>query len=225
MPAVSQGDAAAEDHAPGEPADQLSDAERAFIYRWFAALFAREPSVEMLSVYRSDEGRTLLDELGRREALAPIVEQIRDQIAPSEDLAAKAMDLAGAFSRLFLGVAGRRSAPPYESAYVSDTGRLFQEPTARAAELLQDLDLRVPEGFPEPPDHLAVLLSIMAELADRSEAQGESISRQQSFLDERLMTWVGDFRDDCVKADRSGFYAAAAESLVAFLSEDARHLV
>ncbi len=224
MPAVNQGDAPTKDHAPSGPEDLLSDAERAFIYRWFAALFAREPSVEMLSAYRSDEGRALLNELGRWDTLAPVVVQIRRQTAPSEDLATRAMDLAGAFSRLFLGVAGRRSAPPYESAYVSDTGRLFQEPSARAAEFLQDLDLKVPDGFPEPPDHLAVQLSIMAELADRSEATDESISRQQWFLDQSLMSWVGDFRDDCVKADRSGFYAAAAESLAAFLHEDARHL-
>ncbi len=208
----------------------LSHAERAFVYRWLAGIFAREPSLDALETYRSGEGAALLSQLGREPTLAALAHDLVTRTAGEESLQPVVRELAGAFARLFLSVGGRRSAPPYESAYTNERGLLFQEAVDRVGESLSELGLTLPPGFPEPPDHIAVQLSVMAELANRCDglAAGDElealVQKQRSFLETRLMPWVPRFADDCIAFDRSGFYAAAAESLVAFLSSDGPRL-
>ena len=201
------------------PADPTALA-RAEVYLWLAGLFARELSDEALAAYRGAEGHALLERLGARSALAPAVARLRAlaERGAAAEPAAKA--LAGDFARLFLGAGGRHGVPPYESAYGSERGLLFQEPTTQTAAVIRELDLRVADGFPEPPDHLAVQLSVMAELARREDAA----ARQLWFLESRLLSWIEAFRDDCAATDRAGFYATAAASLAAFALDDAQRL-
>ena len=206
--------------------EQLSDDERAFVYRWLAGVFARELSVEALAAYRTEEGVALLQHLEGQPALAGLARQLAMRTAGEGALGPVAGELAGAFARLFLSAGGRRSAPPYESAYTSERGLLFQDATDHMAKRLTELALTLPRDFPEPPDHIAVQLSVMAELASRGaergadQAQEELIRMQQSFAETRLIPWAPRFRDDCVAYDRSGFYTAAADSLVAFVMHD-----
>ena len=213
--------------ARGGPAEaQLSDDERAFVYRWLAGVFARELPVYALAAYRTEEGAALLHQLESLPGLAVLARELSTRTAGEGPLDPVASELAGAFARLFLSAGGRRSAPPYESAYTSERGLLFQEAVDRMGESLADLTLSLPRDFPEPSDHIAVQLSVMAELAARCEglAVGEErealVLKQRSFLEARLMPWVPRFRDDCVAFDRSGFYAAAACSLVEFVTSD-----
>ena len=208
----------------------LSHAERAFVYRWLAGVFAREPSLDALETYRSEEGAALLSQLGSEPTLAVLAGELATRTAGEESLQPAVRELAGAFSRLFLSVGGRRSAPPYESAYTSERGLLFQEAVDRVGESLSELGLTLPPGFPEPPDHIAVQLSVMAEMVNRCDglAAGDELEallrKQHSFLETRLMPWVPRFADDCIAFDRTGFYAAAAESLAAFVSSDEARL-
>ena len=210
--------------------DPPSHLERARIYQWLGGVFARELALEALAAYRSTDGMILLDGFGSHAALAPLVAELRTLALAHESPETAATDLAGAFSRLFLGVGGRHSAPPYESAYTSERGLLFQEASGHSAAQLLNLGLHVSQSFSEPPDHLAVQLEIMAELARRAEeSQGAAetaryADRQLAFLEDRLLPWIGAFRDDCVASDRSGFYATAATCLVDFVREDAKRL-
>ena len=210
--------------------EHLSDEERAFVYRWLAGLFARELSLEALTTYRTQDGAALLRQLERLPALAGLVRELSSRTEGEGSLGPVAGELAGAFARLFLSVGGRRSAPPYESAYTSERGLLFQEAVDHMGESLADLALGVPRDFPEPPDHIAVQLSVMAELAGRCEglAVGEELEtlvrKQRSFLEARLIPWVPRFRDDCAAFDRSGFYATVAGALVEFVTSDAAWL-
>ena len=214
---------AATDARPA-PSGDLDHAERCLIYRWLAGVFAREPTAEALAQYRTDEGRVLLASLARHAALAPLAGAIERRVEGDEALDGIALDLAGAYAQLFHGVAGRRSVPPYESAYTSDRGLLFQEPTQAAEAVLAELDVGVDSGFREPADHIAVLLAIMAEMSARAVAeQAEEpawTDRQRAFLGTRLAPWTAAFRDDCATADRTGFYAAAAESVAGFVQSD-----
>lgn len=208
----------------------VPDEERGCIYQWFAGLFARELSAEALRSYRDDAGQVLLGRLGSHSLLAPLAGTIGGLIADPKAIEAKAMDLAGAFAWLFLGVGGRRSAPPYESYYTSKRGLLFQEASARTAVVLAELDLHVDTAFPEPPDHIAVQLSVMAALVQRGSQAADAAQRQRcraaqtTFLENRLLPWVGAFRDDCKAADRSRFYATAAACLADFLVADAHRI-
>ena len=207
-----------------------SERERAQAYRWLSGIFAREISVEALMAYRAPGGIALLDGFGAHPSLAPLATTLRGFALDHENPETVAKDLAGAFARLFLGVGGRRSAPPYESAYTSERGLLFQEASGHSAAQLMNLGLQVSGSFSEPPDHLAVQLEIVAELARRREesdgtADAEKYAdRQLAFLENRLLPWIRAFRDDCATFDRSGFYATAAGCLVAYVTADAERL-
>lgn len=199
----------------------LSAAERALVYRWLSSFFASEPTVETLDVYRSSEGGSLLLGLSGIAPLAPAVEAIRARVSGTSQAGMEtlARDLSAAFSRLFLGVRGRRTAPPYKSFYVSDTGRLLQEPAARMQRELQRLGVRLTSNFSEPPDHIAVQLAVMAALANTADE-----SEQAHFLDHQLRDWVGAFRDQCIVADEANFYTAMAHAMVDFIDADAAQL-
>lgn len=203
--------------APMLAVSELSAGERAMVYRWLAGLFAREQTVEGLRRYRSAEGRALLGALGEIAPLAPAAATVGQRVSEiSEDeLPKRALDLAGAYARLFLGVGGRRSAPPYQSFYTGPEGRVMQEPAALMQRELRQRNRRLAAEFPEPPDHLAVQLSVLAELVETAPA-----AEQAAFLDARLLDWIGAFAARCAAADGTGFYAAAARALADFASAD-----
>lgn len=199
----------------------LTAAERADVYRWFSGLFALEPTPETLSFYGSAEGEALLEGLGGVAELEPAVDAIRARISGATEpkLEAIALDLAAEFARLFLGAGGRRSAPPHQSFYASAEGRLMQHTAAQMQEELRLLDVRLADGFFDLPDHIAVQLAVMAELAQTAET-----AKQVDYLERRLLDWIGEFRDRCVAAAPSGFYAAATRALVAFIHADVARL-
>ncbi len=199
----------------------LRAAERAGIYRWLSGIFAREPTVDALRIYGSVDGRALLDELGDIPALAPAAEAMHALVSDSTDAGLKttALDLSGEFARLFLGVGGRRSAPPYQSFYVGAEGRLMQHTVSTMQIELKQLGARLAEGFPDLPDHIAVQLAVMGELV-----QTAGPVKQADYLKHRLLNWTDEFRDRCAAACPSGFYAAAASALVDFVRTDAASL-
>lgn len=217
MPAMwPTGDmAVAEDGAgpiTGQPTE--TGAARVAAYRWLSALFARPPDAAALAVYAGADGAALLDALAADPALAPAAEKLRAR-SREADLRAAALTLAGAFERLFSGVGGRRTASPYASVHTSERGLTHQEAMAEAQRDLDGLGLHV-AGLAEPPDHVAVLLAAMAELAERGAPEPE----QAAFLERHLLRWTGGLRDDCRAFDRDGFYAAAAAATDDFIRAD-----
>jgi TorA maturation chaperone TorD len=196
-----------------------SAAERAAAYRWLSGLFARPPDAAALAVYAGPGGAALLDALAADPALAPAAEALRAR-ARAPDRAAAALRLAGAFEWLFSGQAGPRTASPYASVHTSPRGLTHQQAMADAARDLAALDLHV-DGLAEPPDHIAVLLAAMGEIA----ARGEPAAVQADFLDRHLIRWIGGFRDDCRAFDRDGFHAAVAAAADDFIRADRQRLM
>ncbi|CAH2603150.1 Molecular chaperone TorD family protein [Rhodovastum atsumiense] len=120
--------------------------------------------------------------------------------------------LARCHARLFDGVAGRNTIPPYESAWTGEGGRLFQAPTEEMAAVLRRLDLAVSAECGEPPDHLGIELFALAAALRQGDAG------MAADLQRRLATWVPAFAGQVQAADPDGFHAAACTLLAAFLS-------
>lgn len=206
----------------GESVSQdLTAAERSVIYRWLSSIFAREPSLVVLEAYDTADGQALLGGLGEIEPLAPLVDALRARTSgkSSNALNSVVLDLAGEFALLFLGVGGRRSVPPYQSFYVSAQARVMQNSAAQMQSELRGLNARLAEDFRELPDHIAVQLAAMVELTGTTPLQ-----RQVEFIESRLINWIGDFRDRCIAAKPTGFYAIAASAMVGFVSADLSNL-
>jgi len=202
--------------------------DRPMAYRWLAGLYSTEITQEMLKTYADNEGQILLNVLSAEPVLEPVVSAIREAAEEPDRYQSLSFDLATSFSYLFLGVGGRYSAPPYQSAYVSKRGTLFQVSAEEMNNILRKLDMSVVSELKEPPDHIAIQLSVMAELADRSvnASSGDRIvgpdliEQQTTFLDGHLLGWTPMFRDDCILNDKSKFYATLSKATVRFLEKD-----
>jgi TorA-specific chaperone len=186
-------------------------ATAAYICAAFADFFAAPLEATDIAALRQD---------GRLGGLAPVCDcpagqRARDVLAGLPDATAATSELNAAFCCLFLGAGGPHgNAPPYESAW-SGNGRLFQEPTADMAALLATHGLGVAEGCCESPDHLAIELALLAALLTGLEPVAAAA------LLTRLLGWVPRFATRCADCDTTGFYAALAALLHAFLLDQA----
>lgn len=207
--------------ADRQTADRFEDLirapERAAAYRWLAGIFARELSRQALAVYRTEDGRALLDAFGVLPGLAPLSHTLsRLTNAPTDRVArATALDLAGEFARLFHGVAGRYQASPCASFYRDPNGRMMQAEAGAMQQQLAALGFKLAESMREPPDHVAVQLAVMAQLVDNA-----PVSVQVVFLERNLTSWLGEFSMRCTHAPRAEFYPVAARSAADFCAAD-----
>jgi TorA-specific chaperone len=186
----------------------------ASIAEWLAGIFAAPPTTDTIVSYREGIGATLFEALAEEPGCAAGAQRMQSALNAEMSPAAVARRLAAAFTQLFDGVGGAKTVSPYESAYVSASGRLFQAATGNMEELLRQSDLSTDDAFREPPDHLSIELALLA-WSIRHDADRQA---QAALLDDHLLVWVSAFADRCRQYDRSGFYAGTAQVLTAFLT-------
>jgi TorA-specific chaperone len=178
---------------------------RAAVLELIARLFAAPPTAAVVAALRRVASGAVLAELPDdgtvHDGLAPLLAAL----AEPEDDATLALELERSFGVLFLGLAGPRTVPPYESAWRGN-GRLFQQPVADMNALLAELDIRA-ELAGEPADHVAIETGLLAQLV--ADAHPE-----RAALADRLAAWLPGFQDALVVTDPTGFYAGAATALL-----------
>ena len=126
-------------------------------------------------------------------------------------------DLAMDYASLFLGI-GQRTISPCESVYRSAAGLLFQAAQLEVRKAYEKIGMAKSDQFPEPDDHLALELTFMAELCNRTQDAIERdrewacyyLGLQREFLEMHLLPWVPDFSQDLMDAARTSFYRAMA---------------
>ena len=198
----------------------LEAADRAQIYRWLAGLFAKELSVDMLEVYADQGGQAFMERLQKEAALAPLVAELQEIVADKENYSTRVLELAVVYANVFLGVAGEKSALPYESAYFGKKGLLYQQPTSEMLAIIQKLGLSQDGELKEPPDHISVELNVMAELVMKE----DTVQQQIEFIDQHLLNWLPALRDDCNACEADNFYAKACQATVALIEKERAEL-
>lgn len=224
----------------------LHNQRRAELYRWFAGLFADHLDPVLLRAYRRGAGRRVLDNLKTRPDLAEgadLMEQALDVPRADADLSRA---LAADFRSLF---ESGRASPRASSWRAPEEGGAAAEggvPTrrhdmlARMGDLLRHSGLGLRPGLPGAPDHLAVQLEVLADMADRGlsawrkagepdapaavPALAAAWREQLAFLDEDLLAWLPAFRDACRGHDPAGFYGGAATLVTAYCRRDRAYL-
>ncbi|SDJ23074.1 TorD/DmsD family molecular chaperone [Aliiruegeria lutimaris] len=200
--------------------DDSNETLEADLFRDFAVFFGAPLELEDIAALRREQSLSALSFLEKdarfRDDLAQALSAL---LEPPTDAEAQAK-LNRAYFLLFLGVAGGKGAPPFESAY-RGTGRLFQEPVAEMAALLESTGLKPAEGFVEPPDHLTIELSLLEQFL-RLDATITGIDAELAIsnLRARLRSWVPAFARACAENDTTGFYAALARAMTTLLAED-----
>ena len=117
---------------------------------------------------------------------------------------------------LFVGV-GRGEILPYASFY--QTGFLHGRPLAQLRELLRRVGVERAESLTEPEDHAAVLLEIMAGLANGS--IGAPTGTERELFENHLAPWIGRLFKDLEQSKAADFYACVGALGTVFISIEA----
>jgi len=186
---------------------------------WLAGLFCAPPAPDDIARWQSTEGAALLDAIGAELACGPAIARMRAVLCADAAPASLALDLSAAYARLFTGCDASGTVSPYESHYTG-TGRLFDQAMADMGALLHRCGLAIVKDCPEPPDHVAIELALLAALLRDGDVDGVR------HIHARLAGWLPAFVDACIARDPHGFYGGAAAVLVAWLDAlpDAIHL-
>jgi TorA-specific chaperone len=195
------------------------------LYQWFSSVLAKEQDK---TSWEANTSEAFLEALAARaeqhglEAEAgPLAEYLQGR--QGEDAAETLMSLAVDYAQLFIGP-GPGKAPPYESIYTSEEGRLYGDAYASLIETLHEEGIGVADDFSAPADHAAVELAVVAHLIERA-AEGESDdgtidATQAEFLETHLLNWMPRWCQDVTKHAETEFYRGVGRMLAAFLERE-----
>ncbi|GIU06753.1 molecular chaperone TorD [Shewanella morhuae] len=188
---------------------------RALVYQLLSSLFAREIDEKRLKELTSEAAQQFWNQLGSDTQLSPSVDKICSRLNEIQDNEAL-LELAADYCGIFL-VGTKHSASPYASLYLNteDEPLLFGQQHQQMSEFLHQSKLQVQSHFPEPADHLAVMLAYMAHLCCHSDD-----STQLRFLETCINSWLTTFTAQLIKCDKNGFYSAVAILTLEWVKQD-----
>lgn len=197
--------------------------------RWLATLFGGEISAEVLEQYRRGDASPMLAMLAGEYGLAEEVQRLESSLAGLVMFPMPHLELAADFAELFL-VDALSGAAPYASLHGGEARVFHGEPAARMEQRLGEAGFAVTRDFPEPPDHLAVMLEYLAyrcealaTLAESERAAGCQAIRH--YLEEELCNWLPAFAARCRRVSTaSDFYPALAALTAAYSRQLARNV-
>lgn len=188
--------------------DNAINRARGMVYQLLSSLFAREVDHQLLHELTGERAQGFLAQLASEQAFKSDVETLVSVL--NELKSDKALlELAADYCGLFL-VGTKHSASPYASLYLDDaqTGTddeptLFGEQHQLMLQFLKQSQLQVQNSFPEPADHLAVILAYAAHLCNSSDE-----TAQLEFIESYLNNWIGNFAAKVIQCDSGQFYSA-----------------
>ncbi|WP_442918990.1 TorD/DmsD family molecular chaperone [Methylobacterium sp. WSM2598] len=166
------------------------DVLRARLYGGLAAILGQAPDAGLIEALRGVSGNDT--PLGQAHAALA-------DAAAEADLRAVERD----YFELFIGV-GRGKILPYASYYL--TGFLNERPLARLREDLARLGIERDPRVSEPEDHIAILLEVMAALAERR--FGAESPSEQLFFERHLKPWARRLFEDIETEAATPLYRA-----------------
>ncbi len=212
---------------------------RAMVYSFLSSLFAKEVSAEQVAQLNSTQGQNFLASLAQEQSLAPHINIIRKKVEQLSD-ETLILELAADFCGLFL-MDGKTCVSPYAGQYLINQGNnnqgnisqgnisqgnisqsktqgkkdklpLFGELHQLMTEFLTNSNMQIHKDFPEPADHIAVILAYLAHISLTA-----STESQLSFIEHYLMPWFDAFSLQVIKHDPDCFYSAVTELTLAWL--------
>lgn len=109
--------------------------------------------------------------------------------------------------RLFVNAVPEVPCPPYASWYLE--GQLVGHAATRLRRLYRRCGIDVRE---EAPDHIAVQLAFAAAMMESTAVSAGAYAIEPELILSGLREWTPRFFEDVRQADRTGFYAAAANA-------------
>ncbi|WP_076412739.1 molecular chaperone TorD [Shewanella sp. UCD-KL12] len=201
---------------------------RGMVYRLLSSLFAKEIDHQLLHELTSEQAKAFWAQLASEpafkqdvDALTHVLENLKSDRA--------LMELAADYCGLFL-VGTKHSASPYASLYLNaedssgksskdDEPTLFGEQHQQMVHFLKQSQLQVQSSFPEPADHIAVILAYVEHLCKTAKD-----TEQVEFIESYLVTWLGNFAAKVTQCDSGEFYCALARLTQSWVEADLKGL-
>jgi TorA maturation chaperone TorD len=170
-----------------------TERSRAALYGLLARFLAAPPDQGLLALVAGLQGDgtaigTALGELAAKARSADVA-HVREE-----------------YHALFIGL-GRGELLPYASWYL--TGFLYERPLAELRDELARLGVTRAEGNPEPEDHIASVLEVMAGLVAGRFGDG-SLAGQKAFFERHIDPWGLRFFADLERAASADLYRPVA---------------
>jgi TorA-specific chaperone len=193
---------------------------RATVYNFLSSLFAKEVTSDVVTQLTSAQGQDFLNSLALEPVFSDYINDINTELAKLNSETAL-LELAADFCGLFL-VDGRTSVSPYAGQYLNaelknehsqesgnkrkmERTQLFGELHQHMTAFLTYNQLQVHSKFPEPGDHIAVILAYTAHLCTTAKPE-----EQLNFIKHYLTSWIADFTQQINKHDHNLFYRTVA---------------
>ncbi|MBB1270577.1 molecular chaperone TorD [Shewanella sp. SR44-3] len=196
---------------------------RAMVYTLLSSLFAKELDHQQVAELTSTQGQDFLTQLARDPQFQHDIASL-NIILSSLTTEHQRLSLAADYCGLFL-VGTKHSANPYASLYLTDNSAkdaeilLFGEHHQTMQGYLKQSQLSIQSQFPEPADHLAVILAYVAEGATKRDDNSQLI-----FINQYLNAWLPRFADKVASIDHGGFYTALAHLTQTWVASDCEGL-
>lgn len=176
---------------------------RRALYVLFARLLSGAPDAQLYRKLRDGGLRNL--------AAAQGIDLTSDLLDDEDDQAA-ASELGVEWSRLDQDV----------SLCASDYPSGASDPIAALGAFLREHRLQLGRGVDLPPDHLAVALGVMGELAGQADARTDpdSVARARAFFLRHLQPWSQRALSELAARAERRFYRGVAAMLSAFLESE-----
>lgn len=140
-------------------------------------------------------------------------------------------ELAIDFTCCFLGANAfeGRYAVPYESVFRGETGLMMQEPRNEVYRTYKKAAIKLREGIDLPEDHLSFEFEFLAILCDRAaeqlnagdiESAIKTLSAQQTFIEDHIVSWFGDLAELAGKMLKTRFYRGVLKITEGYLKVD-----
>ncbi|PKH02235.1 molecular chaperone TorD [Psychromonas sp. MB-3u-54] len=206
--------------------DTAMNQGRSMVYKLLSSLFAKELDHQLLKELTASQAQAFLAQLASDPlfiqdiaTLNSVLNSTLNNVNTDHAL----LELAADYCGLFL-VGTKHSASPYASLYLKENAPnkdvlLFGEQHQQMQTYLQQSQLTVQSEFPEPADHIAVILAYVAHQACASDDK-----TQLAFINQYLNAWLGSFTDKVTSLDTGKFYAALAHLTQTWVASDCEGL-
>jgi TorA-specific chaperone len=207
--------------------DTAMNQGRSMVYKLLSSLFAKELDQQLLQELTASQAQAFFTQLASDPLFSQDIETINSMLNStlnSVNTDHALLELAADYCGLFL-VGTKHSASPYASLYLNDAHAvkddvlLFGEQHQQMQTYLQQSQLAVQSEFPEPADHIAVILAYVAHQACASDD-----NTQLSFISQYLHAWLPRFVDKLTSVDTGKFYSAIAHLTLAWVESDCEAL-
>jgi TorA maturation chaperone TorD len=183
---------------------------RAELYGLLSLLFYQAPEAELL-------GQLQVAVTEAPDAGGFLEEPWRELVACARSLSVE--QLAAEYNSLFGGV-GKPEVYLFGSHYLS--GFLNEKPLVRLRDDLAELGLARSEAMPETEDHVAYLFEVMRFLIAGDDAAVSNLTRQQSFFNQHVQSWLPALCQSLKSHPRAVFYARLAAFTETFISVESQ---